>query len=174
MIAFHHAKKSIHHKIIKHLQITVSLWSVADLTYQTYLITKLSEEIIMRRGTFFFIQAIVSLVITSLIWYMEVGFLEVAMNDINAHGIVVTDATKSPFLVFAGCVAVYLILTIVYIIIGARKVENWHPSAIIVSILICIFMLIFGLFVPGIISSVGEQLNTIPETIHNIVDSWGR
>ncbi len=128
----------------------------------------------MRRGTFFFIQAIVSLVITSLIWYMEVGFLEVAMNDINAHGIVVTDATKSPFLVFAGCVAVYLILTIVYIIIGARKVENWHPSAIIVSILICIFMLIFGLFVPGIISSVGEQLNTIPEMIHNIVDSWGR
>lgn len=128
----------------------------------------------MRRGTFFFIQAIVSLVITSLIWYMEVGFLEVAMNDINAHGIVVTEATKSPFLVFAGCVAVYLILTIVYIIIGARKVQDWRPSAIIVSILICIFMLIFGLFVPGIIASINGQLNTIPEMIHNIVDSWGR
>ena len=128
----------------------------------------------MRRGTFFFIQAIVSLVITSLIWYMEVGFLEVAMNDINAHGIVVTDATKSPFLVFAGCVAVYLILTIVYIIIGARRVQDWRPSAIIVCILICIFMLIFGLFVPGIIASINGQLNTIPEMIHNIVDSWGR
>ena len=128
----------------------------------------------MRRGTFFFIQAIVSLVITSLIWYMEVSFLEVAMNDINTHGIVVTEATKSPFLVFAGSVAVYLILTVVYIIIGARKVQDWRPSAIIVCILICIFMLVLGLFVPGIISSVGEQLNIIPQTIHDIVDSWGR
>ena len=128
----------------------------------------------MRRGTFFFIQAIVSLVITSLIWYMEVGFLEVAMNDINAHGIVVTDATKSPFLVFAGGMALYLILTVIYVIIGARHVQDWRPSAIIGSILIFIFMIVFGLFVPGIIASVGEQLDTIPKTIQSIVDSWGR
>ena len=128
----------------------------------------------MRKGTFYFIQAIVSLIITSLIWYMTVYFLEIAMNDINAHGIVVTDATKSPFLVFAGGMALYLILTVIYVIIGARHVQDWRPSAIIGSILIFIFMIVFGLFVPGIIASVGEQLDTIPKTIQSIVDSWGR
>ena len=105
---------------------------------------------------------------------MTADFLEVAMNDINAHGIVVTDATKSPFLVFAGSVALYLILTVVYIIIGAKHVQDWRPSAIIVSILIFIFMFIFGLFVPNIIASVGEQFNSISQSIHGIVDSWGR
>jgi len=128
----------------------------------------------MRKGTFYFIQAIVSLIITSLIWYMTVYFLEIAMNDINAHGIVVTDATKSPFLVFAGGMALYLILTVIYVIIGAKHVQDWRPSAIIGSILIFIFMIVFGLFVPGIIASVGEQLDTIPKTIQSIVDSWGR
>ena len=126
----------------------------------------------MKKGTFFFIQAIVSLVITSLIWYMTVNFLDIAMNDIDMHGIVVTDATKSPFLIFAGCIAIYFILTVVYIIIGAKHVRDWSPSAIIVRILIFVFMLIFGLFVPGIIASVSEQLTTIPQTIHSIVDSW--
>ena len=128
----------------------------------------------MRKGTFYFIQAIVSLIITSLIWYMTVYFLEIAMNDINAHGIVVTDATKSPFLVFAGGMALYLILTVIYVIIGARHVQDWRPSAIIGSILIFIFMIVFGVFVPGIIASIGGQLDTIPKTIQSIVDSWGR
>ena len=128
----------------------------------------------MRKGTFFFIQAIVSLIISSLIWYMTFYFLDIAMNDIDAYGIVVTDATKSPFLVFAGGFALYFILTVVYIIIGAKRVQDWRPSAIIVCILIFVFMFIFGLFVPNMIASISEQLNTIPQTIHSIVDSLGR
>ena len=128
----------------------------------------------MKRGTFFLIQAIVSLIITSVIWYMTVDFLDIAMNDINAHGIVVTDATKSPFLVFAGGIALYFVLTVIYIIVGAKTVRDWRSSAIIVCILIHIFMFVLGLFIPGIIRSVSEQLGTIPQTIRDIVDSWGR
>ena len=125
----------------------------------------------MRRGTFFFIQAVVSLIITSLIWYMTLNFLDIAMNDIDAHGIVVTDATKSPFLVFAGGIAAYLILTVIYIIIGAKHVQDWRPSAIIVCILIFIFMFIFGLFVPNIVASISEQLGTIPQLLQDLVDN---
>ncbi len=128
----------------------------------------------MRRGTFFLIQAIVSLILTTIIWYATVDFLEIAMNDINAQGIVVTDATKSPFLVFAGGLALYFVLTVIYIIVGAKTVRDWRPSAIIVCILINILMLVLGLFMPGIIRNVGEQLNVIPQTIREVVDSWGR
>ena len=125
----------------------------------------------MRRGTFFFIQAVVSLIITSLIWYMTRNFLDIAMNDIEMHGAVVTDGTKSPFIVFGGGIAIYIILTIIYIIIGARHVQDWRPSAVVVCILIHFFMFIFGLFMPGIIEAVVEQLNTVPGLIQDLVDS---
>ena len=125
----------------------------------------------MRRGTFFFIQAVVSLIITSLIWSMTRSFLDVAMNDIEMHGAIVTEGTKSPFIVFFGGIAVYIVLTIIYVIIGARHVQDWRPSAVIVAILIHFFMFVFGLFMPGIIESVSEQLNTIPQLLHDIVDN---
>ena len=125
----------------------------------------------MRRGTFFFIQAVVSLIITSLIWSMTRSFLDVAMNDIEMHGAIVTEGTKSPFIVFFGGIAVYIVLTIIYVIIGARHVQDWRPSAVIVCILIHFFMFVFGLFMPGIIESVSEQLNTIPQLLRDIVDN---
>ena len=48
----------------------------------------------MKKGTYFFIQAVLSIFITTVIWYMTMNFLDVAVNDE-----VVTSATFSPFIV---------------------------------------------------------------------------
>lgn len=123
----------------------------------------------MRKGTYFFIQAIVSLILTSAIWYLTVDYLEIAMNDIDAYGIVVTDATISPFLVFALSMGFYFILTVVYIIIGVKAVENWKPSVIIGSIVIFILMFALGLFVPGVIAAVNGELDALPGKIQDLL-----
>ena len=65
--------------------------------------------------------------------------------------------------------ALYLILTIVYIIIGAKRIRGWKPTAIIGNIVIHILMFAIGIFVPGIIESVNEQVATIPKLIENLL-----
>ena len=35
----------------------------------------------MKKGTYFFIQAVLSIFITTVIWYMTMNFLDVAVND---------------------------------------------------------------------------------------------
>ena len=123
----------------------------------------------MRKGTYYLIQAIVSLILTSAIWYLTVDYLEIAMNDIDAYGIVVTDATISPFLVFVLSMGFYFILTIIYIIIGAKTVKGWKPSVIIGSIVIFILMFALGLFVPGVIAAVNGELSSLPDKIQDLL-----
>ena len=83
----------------------------------------------MRKGPYFVIQAVLSLFITTMIWYMHLNFLDLAVNEETLTG-----TTLSPFIVA---------LTIVYIIIGAKRLDDWRPWVIAVNIVIHIVM--FGL-----------------------------
>lgn len=94
----------------------------------------------MRKGPYFLIQAIFSIVITSLIWFMMFNFLDVAVNDMET----LSGATFSPFIVLILGGIFYLILTIIYIVIGAKKIDDWRPWMIAVNIAIHIVMFFLG------------------------------
>ena len=95
----------------------------------------------MRKGPYFVIQAVLSLFITTMIWYMHINFLDVALNDE-----VLTTTTFSPFIVLLIGGAFYLVLTIVYIIIGAKRMDDWRPWMIAINIAIHIVMFGLGFF----------------------------
>ena len=92
----------------------------------------------MRKGPYFVIQAVLSLFITTMIWYMSINFLDVAVNTEELSGTLL-----SPFIVLLIGGVFYLALTIVYIIIGAKRLDDWLPCVIAVNIVIHIVM--FGL-----------------------------
>ena len=93
----------------------------------------------MRKGPYFIIQAILSLFISTMIWYMSECFLDVAVNVEELSGVLL-----SPILIIVVGGAIYLALTIVYIIIGAKRMDDWRPWMIAVSIVIHIAMFFLG------------------------------
>ena len=95
----------------------------------------------MRKGPYFIIQAVLSLFITTMIWYMDFNFLDVATNAEELNATLV-----SPFIVLLIGGAFYLALTIVYIIIGAKRMDDWRPWMIAINIAIHIVMFILGFF----------------------------
>ena len=123
----------------------------------------------MSKGTYYSIQVIWSIIIMGGVWFLTRNFLDVAMNSIDLNGEVVTDAVLSPFAMFLLGVAFYFILTVVWIIVGAKHVRDWKPSVIVGSIVVNILCFIVGLFVPGIMESVGEQIDKIPEMIQALL-----
>lgn len=93
----------------------------------------------MRKGPYFIIQAVLSLFITTMIWYMSECFLDVAVNVEELSGTLL-----SPIIILVIGGAIYLALTIVYIVIGAKKMDDWRPWMIAVSIVIHIAMFFLG------------------------------
>lgn len=103
----------------------------------------------MRKGPYFFIQAVLSIFITTVIWYLTLNFLDVAVNDE-----VVTNATFSPFIMLIIGGVFYLALTIVYIIIGVKRLDDWRPWVVVINIVIHIAMFIVGLFAASYFAAV--------------------
>ena len=93
----------------------------------------------MRKGPYFIIQAVLSLFISTMIWYMSECFLDVAVNVEELSGTLL-----SPILILVIGGLFYLALTIVYIIIGAKRMDDWRPWMIAVSIVIHIAMFWLG------------------------------
>ena len=124
----------------------------------------------MRKGNYYTFQALFSLLITGLLWSLTVKFLDVAMNDFDQlENDVVTDAVVSPFLVFALGVAFYFILTVVYTLLGIKIVKDWKPTIIIGNVVIFILAFCVGIFIPGIMESVNEEIDKIPGMISNLL-----
>jgi hypothetical protein len=124
----------------------------------------------MRKGNYYTFQALFSLLITGLFWSLTVKFLDVAMNDFDQlENDVVTDAAVSPFLVFALGVAFYFILTVVYTLLGIKIVKDWKPTIIIGNVVIFILAFCVGIFIPGIMESVNEEIDKIPGMISNLL-----
>lgn len=124
----------------------------------------------MRKGNYYTFQALFSLLITGLFWSLTVKFLDVAMNDFDQlDNDVVTDAVVSPFLVFALGVAFYFILTVVYTLLGIKIVKDWKPTIIIGNVVIFILAFCVGIFIPGIMESINEEIDKIPGMISNLL-----
>ena len=83
----------------------------------------------MSKGAYFGVQALWSLVVSSVIWFL---FLMNASFDFYGN----SDDTLAGIILFAGA-AFYLVLTILYIILGRKKVKNWKVWMIVVSLVIC-------------------------------------
>jgi len=83
----------------------------------------------MKKGVYFIIQLIWSFLLSSLVWYL---FLKNASFDFYHN----SDETLEGIFLFVGA-AVYFVLTVVYMIIGYKKVQNWRAWMIPVSIVIC-------------------------------------
>ena len=94
----------------------------------------------MRKGPYFVFQAIMSFIISSLIWYMCFNFLGIATNALET----ISSATFSPFIVLLIGGVFYILLTVVYIIIGVRRIFDWRPWILGVNIAIHISMFFLG------------------------------
>lgn len=82
----------------------------------------------MRRTVYFALDAIWSIVLATIIWYF---FLINASFDFYHN----SDDTIAGIVLFAGA-ALYLICTVAYIIVGAKKVKNWHWWMAVVAVII--------------------------------------
>ena len=90
----------------------------------------------MKKVLYFIVQLIISLLISSLNWYlfsMSIRYTEGTI-DVNA----------TPAILFLSGLAVLLIFTVVYIIIGWKKVEEWRWWCILISAAINIASVIVG------------------------------
>ena len=84
----------------------------------------------MKKGTFFTIQIIWSFILASLVWYLS---LKNAAFDFYGN----SDNTLFCMFLFGGA-AIYLVLTIIYMVIGYKKVKDWKVWMFLMSILICV------------------------------------
>ena len=84
----------------------------------------------MSKGAYFVIQVLWSLVVSSVIWFFTLKNLSFDFYGNSPD-------TFAALIFFVG-IAVYLVFTILYIVLGRKKVRNWSAWMIIVSILICI------------------------------------
>ncbi len=82
----------------------------------------------MKKGTYFIIQFLWSFILSTVIWYFSLK---------NASFDFFGNSDDSLFvIILLGGAAVYLVLTILYMIIGYKKVKGWKAWMIFVSLLI--------------------------------------
>lgn len=96
----------------------------------------------MSKRLYFIIQTIMSIVLATIIWW---SFLKNASfgfygNRDNFAGVILVVGA-----------AIYLLLTIIYMVIGYKKIMEWKAWIILVSMLICvgagflsIFIVVYG------------------------------
>ena len=92
----------------------------------------------MSKGSYFGIQALWSFVLSVAIWYFTLKDLQIGPYEV--------DIDDSRLVIFAVGSIVYLVLTIVYIVIGRRKVRSWSGWMIVVSLLISVTIGFLGSF----------------------------
>ena len=93
----------------------------------------------MKKSVYFIIQIIWSLILSSVIWYLllkNAGFDFYGNSGSSVTGVIIVIGF-----------ALYMVLTIVQIVIGARKVKNWHWWIIPVSLAVGAATAFLGLFV---------------------------
>ncbi|MCR5328078.1 MAG: hypothetical protein K6E12_04360 [Saccharofermentans sp.] len=92
----------------------------------------------MSRRAYYIIQALWSIIYSSILWF---AFMFTTTVNPVEEG----NNTLAFIFLFGGPV-LYLVLTIVYIIIGVKKIEDWSFFVLIISIVINIVMGILGFF----------------------------
>ncbi|MBR4913918.1 MAG: hypothetical protein IKZ42_01415 [Clostridiales bacterium] len=78
----------------------------------------------MNKWAYFIIQFVMSTFIMSLVWY-----LFAVTNTETVTG----ELSFTPLFLFLGGILIHLVLTIIYILVGWRKVDEWRWWFILIS-----------------------------------------
>ena len=97
------------------------------------------ENKLMRKSIYFIIQIVWSLLFSVVIWYL-------ALKNANFDFYGNSDDTIMVVILVAGAV-IYLILTIVQIIVGVKKVKEWRWWVCLISLAIAGVTAFIGVFV---------------------------
>ena len=92
----------------------------------------------MSRRAYYIIQLLWSFIYSTILWF---AFMYTTTVNPVEEG----NNTLAYIFLFGGPV-LYLVLTIIYIIIGAKKIDDWTIFVLIISIVINIAMGILGFF----------------------------
>ena len=92
----------------------------------------------MGKGTYFFVQIIWQILYSTLFWFV---YLYNASMNAAGNG----DSTMSTIITFGGP-GLYLLLTIIYIVFGAKKVARWKGFLAIVVVLLAVGMVVAGFY----------------------------
>ena len=93
----------------------------------------------MKKLSYFIIQILWSLVLSTVIWFFT---LKNASFDFYGN----SDNSLSGLIFVIGS-AIYLVLTIVQIVVGAIKVKDWHWWVILISLVIAGAVAFLGIYV---------------------------
>lgn len=93
----------------------------------------------MSKSVYFIIQIVWSLILSTGVWYLS---LMNASFDFYGNS---NDSLMGVILIIGA--ALYLILTIVQIVVGIKKVKDWRWWVILVSLLIAVAVAFIGAFV---------------------------
>jgi len=93
----------------------------------------------MSKSVYFIIQIVWSLILSTGVWYLS---LMNASFDFYGNS---NDSLMGVFLIIGA--ALYLILTIVQIVVGIKKIKDWRWWVILVSLLIAVAVAFIGAFV---------------------------
>jgi len=88
----------------------------------------------INKWAYFIVQFVLSLIITSLTWYM---FLIIGMNEV--------ETSFTPLIALLVGTLVHIVLTIIYILFGWKRVEEWKWWCILVSAGINIITFFIGI-----------------------------
>ncbi|MBO7453340.1 MAG: hypothetical protein J6U54_23655 [Clostridiales bacterium] len=76
----------------------------------------------INKWAYFIIQFIVSCIVTSIVWYL---FVVIGMNEV--------EMSFTPLFYLLGGTLVHVVLTVIYILFGWRKVDEWRWWCILIS-----------------------------------------
>ena len=93
----------------------------------------------MRKSVYFIIQIVWSLILSTGVWYLS---LMNASFDFYGNS---NDSLMGVILIIGA--TLYLILTIVQIVVGIKRIKDWRWWVILVSLLIAVAVAFIGAFV---------------------------
>ena len=91
----------------------------------------------MKKWIYFVIQFVISLVITSIIWYL---FSVISTTTVTG------ETNFTPLIIWLVGMVVHFILTVLYILFGWKNVDEWRWWCILISAAINIITVIIGLY----------------------------
>ncbi len=91
---------------------------------------------IMKKAVYFFIQILWSFIVSVVVWYLV---MKNASFDFYHN----SDEALEGMIIFGGMV-LYLILTVVYLVIGYKTVKEWRWWVILISIVLSGLMAFLG------------------------------
>ena len=93
----------------------------------------------MKKSSYFIIQIVWSIIFSTLIWFFT-------LKNVSFDFYHNSDNSLAGMIIFYGAI-IYLILTIVQIVIGVKKVKNWRWWVILVSLVIAAACAFLGMYV---------------------------